>query len=86
MKVIKPHWLPTPAKSWEIKSKPASDASGVERGARGFAELDKTDRDYLSAEFDRRRQVGTLAVGQVGQVGDGDKLKQRFNAQLEGDE
>jgi hypothetical protein len=48
--------------------------------------LDKTDREFLKPDFNRKWQMGERAVGQLAEVGDGDKLKQRVNAQLEGDD
>ena len=68
------------------KSTKRGDATGVERGARGFGQLSKEDKRFLVPDFNRRRQMGERAVGQVAQVGDGDKLKQQVNANLEGDE
>jgi len=63
-KVIQPHWLKIgPTTNWEPKARPADDSAGVERGARGFAKLDKTDRQFLEPDFDRKRQVGQRAVG-----------------------
>jgi hypothetical protein len=53
-----------------VKRKAKGGASGAERGARGYGQL----------------KIGPRAVGQFAQVGDGDKLKQQFNTQLEGDE
>jgi hypothetical protein len=49
-------------------------------------ELSKEDLAFLRPTFDREKQMGPRAVGQIAQVGDGDKLKQRVNSQLEGDD
>jgi hypothetical protein len=59
-----------------------------DKGARGFGfgEIDAETEKFLTPDFDRKRQMGERAVGQVAQVGDGDKLKQRVNAKLEGDD
>lgn len=57
------------------------------KGGRGFGELDETDLEFLKPNFDRKAQMGReRAVGQVAQVGDLDKQKQRVEAQLEGDD
>ena len=58
----------------------------MRKGDAGFGKLDETDRRFLKPDFDRKRQMGERAVGQIAQVGDGDKLKQRVNTQLEGDD
>jgi hypothetical protein len=50
------------------------------------SELSKDDLAFLKPNFDRDRQMGPRAVGQLAWVGDGDKLKQRVNSQLEGDD
>ena len=55
-----------------------SDKEGYKRGARGFAKLDKTDREFLKPSFDRVRQLGEIYVGFYNQVTD--------NALLEGDD
>jgi hypothetical protein len=55
--------------------------------SRQGGELSKDDLKFLKPDFDRKRQMGPRAVGQIAQVGDGDKLKQRIDsACLEGDD
>jgi hypothetical protein len=44
------------------KSK-GGDATGVERGARGYGELSKADKEFLAPDFDRNKQQAQRAVG-----------------------
>jgi hypothetical protein len=46
-----------------MKKSKGGDATGVERGGRGYGKLDKTDREFLTPDFDRRRQQAERAVG-----------------------
>jgi hypothetical protein len=64
--------------------KSKGDATGAARGARGID--GRKGEDFGKPDFDRKRQMGERAVGQVAGVGSGDKLRQRINAQLEGDD
>jgi hypothetical protein len=43
--------------------KSKGDQFGYERGAVGFAKLDKTDREFLKPDYDKARQQGERAVG-----------------------
>jgi hypothetical protein len=46
-----------------MKKSKGGDATGVERGARGYGELSKADKEFLAPGFDRRRQQAERAVG-----------------------
>jgi hypothetical protein len=68
-----------------MKKKPTKggDATGVERGARGYGELTEMDREFLRPDFNRQRQQGERAVGMFATS---TKPLCVDNAQLEGDD
>ena len=63
--------------SKKSKSTKGSDATGYQRGAKGYGELNELDREFLKPDFDREKQQGPLAVGHCASVGDGAKLQQK---------
>ena len=83
MSIVRPHWLNLDKPNWEIKSKPANDATGDKRGAVGFGKPDKEDREFLSPDFDTKRQVGQRAVGMFATADNPGVVN---NAELEGDD
>ena len=46
------------------------DLKTVNKGGRGFGELDKTDREHLRPDFDAERQHGQVYVGYYNKVSD----------------